>query len=1575
MRHHSSLGAAVLLSAFALVSAAHAANDKAQANAYDNNWESAWVLRARALYASGTGKTAGFVLQIGDSITFSSAYASWAGGGAGKTSEDSALCTWAKTNINGANGQDTTCKNGFFLGRCATSANRGMTASGGIAAYEILAGSGNGGTAMPADGNPTTARTKIADGTTYVRDIHIETLAAAFNDAGFAVVMLGTNDMSAGRTPSQFITDLSAIVDKLEAQRIVVILSTIPPSTHANGGNVPAYNTAIRNLAQARGLPLIDYYAEILARRPGTTWQNTLIDTDGVHPTGVGGSFNSGSDPYASGGNSATHTTGDACANVGYLLRSWLTVQKLKEVKSYVVDGAAVASPSGPVGDPQIKTDHTYYQGELAYSTLPRLVASALNTPGRPTTGNTARDNVLKLWYWRVEHYYHHMSPAEYLLPGVTPSPSADNPLMTAYDCLSQQFSYGYGLCGTNHGTIRPILETAGFESRRRGLYGDTGHEVKYNGRWAMMNTDSVSMISLTNSTTSDFASVDEIINNVNLLQLNPLNLPQYTAGGTSSKTYAGTHSPDWYFYYEQGFPLAPLSSTNAGKPMYAEGYQARPIQYELKRGEKFTRFKDRDGIGAYLGETGYRYWGSQLAGGPFRDWSHVGKAPALPTPPNSNGIGNNRYGNGLYEWSPEISTGEFLDGVSARDVNVVFDGTSPKLRALSGTGKVTLKFFSPYVIVAKPSDGVDPALAGATGGAWIVPNAVGSVPVEVSVNNGATWTSLGNLSGTTKLDFTDHVKGRYSYLLRLTVSNTAGLDGLQLRTAVMIAEGVWPWLKDSNSTITYAAGGTGVVEVIPDYSSQTAADTFKVADSGNVTFSAMNASNTFAYTSTNNQPCFVTYRVSAPPGKVLTKIHGAADASIKVYPDAGGSHHSRLWVSTDNGATFTKFGEYKSPDDGQLSHGWSYGSADVSAAGVNNALVKVEFYNNGWTARLRYVRLYGEYSQTVGSNLKITHLWDDAGGAGKTFTHTVPAGSTSSTYTVPTSTGAVHKRITFEVPSGGAPPPPPPPVLTTIVVTPNGTNVQAGSSVSFTATAYDQNGVAMSPQPSSYTWTTPAGTGTGSSPRSVTAPTTAGSTFTVSASASGKTGSATNTVIASTTLGSIVVSPSSATLNPGQQRQFSASAKDPYGNTLATQPTFTWTATGGTITTGGLYTAGGTAGSSFSATASAGGKSGSASITINSTPPVLTTITVTPNGVTLQPGNTQQYTAVAKDQFGNLMSPQPSFTWTQMGGSITSGGLYTAGTTLGNFSVTASAGGKSGSANLTISSAPNQPPVINSAGATPSPATVNSVVTFTGAASDPENSTLAYSWNFGDGSSATGSTTTHVYTVTGEYTITLTVTDGNGAYVTRTFSLFVGAGGAGGGGGGGGGTPPGGDNDGDGFSNEDEDRNGTDKNDPNSKPGGGGDKDGDGIPDDVDLDDDNDGVTDSQEIADGTNPYDATSVKAQPLTVTKVSGSVKVTPGADSASVSGTILNLPKGYKTQGVVLELNVGGAVETFKLDSRGRGKSAQGSISLSLKPSLRDKLTKQLVFQGGNVAFKAKIAKGTWSDDWSDEGINT
>jgi hypothetical protein len=305
-----------------------------RANSYDDAWQSAWVTRGRSILTV-PGKTDGFVLQIGDSITHSRAYSGWARAGQGRTADDLQVMNWARAAPWSTTQTDTTNKNGWYLTGADTTAQRGMTSSGGLTLAEFITGCCNGGPTMPAEPDGAFARQSIANAT-YTGNLQIDTLIAAFSDAQFAVLMLGTNDP---QNPLRLV-DLETIVNKLEAAGIVPILSTIPPrnDSFSNQLNID-FNIDVRTLAETRSLPLIDFYQEILLRQPGTTWINTLISSDGVHPTGAGAGYGVASDPYTPGGDPWTHTTGDAAANVGYLLRSWLTVQKLKEVKLHIVDG------------------------------------------------------------------------------------------------------------------------------------------------------------------------------------------------------------------------------------------------------------------------------------------------------------------------------------------------------------------------------------------------------------------------------------------------------------------------------------------------------------------------------------------------------------------------------------------------------------------------------------------------------------------------------------------------------------------------------------------------------------------------------------------------------------------------------------------------------------------------------------------------------------------------------------------------------------------------------------------------------------------------------------------------------------------------------------------------------------------------------------------------------------------------------------------------------------------------------------------------------------------------------------
>ncbi len=231
------------------------------------------------------------------------------------------------------------------------------------------------------------------------------------------------------------------------------------------------------------------------------------------------------------------------------------------------------------------------------------------------------------------------------------------------------------------------------------------------------------------------------------------------------------------------------------------------------------------------------------------------------------------------------------------------------------------------------------------------------------------------------------------------------------------------------------------------------------------------------------------------------------------------------------------------------------------------------------------------------------------------------------------------------------------------VEVAPDSTAATIGAVVPYTATVRNGRGEAMA---EAVTWSsTNTGVATVNGSGAVTI-VSAGSSE-IRASAGGKTGTAKITGVAPATLNSLTITPPTATLFTGATQQFTAAGTWSDGGSAV--PPVTWTATGGTVSNSGLYTAGGTPGSfRVIGTHTGGTRADTSTITINAV--TLTSLTLTPPTASLNSGATQQFAVAA--QWSDGSSTTPAITWSATGGTVSNAGLYTAGGVAGSFRVIA---------------------------------------------------------------------------------------------------------------------------------------------------------------------------------------------------------------------------------------------------------------------------------------------------------------
>ena len=174
-------------------------------------------------------------------------------------------------------------------------------------------------------------------------------------------------------------------------------------------------------------------------------------------------------------------------------------------------------------------------------------------------------------------------------------------------------------------------------------------------------------------------------------------------------------------------------------------------------------------------------------------------------------------------------------------------------------------------------------------------------------------------------------------------------------------------------------------------------------------------------------------------------------------------------------------------------------------------------------------------------------------------------------------------------------------------------------------------------------------------------------------------------------TLAQVILTPATAAVVVGGTVQLRAYGRNSDGDSIAV--TSTYTATGGTVTGAGVFTAGSTPGS-YRAIASSGGLADTSAITVTAAPPpppppapAVTSIVLTPATASLAPGGKQTFFAYGRTSSGDSVAATVAYTAT--GGTVSTAGQYIAGSTAGAFRVIAASGTMADTAAVTITAPP----------------------------------------------------------------------------------------------------------------------------------------------------------------------------------------------------------------------------------------------------------------------------------------------
>lgn len=447
---------------------------------------------------------------------------------------------------------------------------------------------------------------------------------------------------------------------------------------------------------------------------------------------------------------------------------------------------ALAANLQAGVGDPQVRTDHPWYPGELACSTFERLFATQSAVYERVVGAKPVTDEqkVLAAWLWRNTHYWHGEEGPENLW-GKGFTKGGD---LRTREYWTGLFAHGFGLCGTTHSQWVAEMNALLGHGRGRGV-GVEGHNSfeafvtggSYGkGKWVLLDHD-----------------ISTVIYDPQGKSLLSLQEVQKDWKKLASRGYLPERQP-WL--------VCGLHPSDGGSykryqvAEYLAGYAGPPPMMHLRRGETLRRYLQP---GLEDGKT-FVFWGRNYntggVPGPERSLTWVNQPERMYGSKDGVGFkpGQARFANAVYTYRPDFA-GDYKEGVIDE-----------------GDNHVVFEFYTPYIIGATP----------AVNSAWgilepgcrngLVLRGKANCAVAVSVDQGQTWSDAGKLQES--LDLTDHVKGHRQYWLRLQAGVKDLKDaGLTMTTVCQANASILPRLKDDTSVIDFRASGRALLSVGPN--------------------------------------------------------------------------------------------------------------------------------------------------------------------------------------------------------------------------------------------------------------------------------------------------------------------------------------------------------------------------------------------------------------------------------------------------------------------------------------------------------------------------------------------------------------------------------------------------------------------------------------------------------------------------------------------------------------------------------------------------------------------------------------